>query len=122
MSRGLSPIVVATALLLVGCGGSSPPPPAIAISVSPATATVAPGSSVVFTATVSNTSDTAVSWKVNNIASGNATVGTISSQGVYVAPKTEPKPPTVNVQAVSQADPTKFATALVTIGQPAGIT
>lgn len=119
MSRGLSPIVVAIAMLLAGCGGGSPPPP-ITITVSPATATVAPGLSVTFTATVTNTSNLAVTWKVNNITGGNATVGTISSTGVYVAPNTEPQPPTVNVQAVSQADATKFATALVTIGQPAG--
>lgn len=73
-----------------------------------------------FKATVINTTNTTVTWQVNNINGGNAKVGTISTFGVYVAPPTEPTPPTVNVKATSQADTTKSARALVTIGQPAG--
>ncbi|HKU21836.1 MAG TPA: hypothetical protein VJQ50_12535 [Terriglobales bacterium] len=120
MSRGLCVATVWAAMLLVGCGGGSTPPPAIGISVSPSTVTLSPGSSQVFKATVINTTDTVVTWQVNNINGGNAKVGTISTFGVYVAPPTEPTPPTVNVKAISQADPSKSARALVTIGQPAG--
>ncbi len=120
MTRIWCAAAVLPALLLVGCGGGSSPPPAVAISVSPTAVTLAPGSSQVFKATVINTQDTTVTWKVNGTAGGNVTVGTISTFGVYVAPAAEPTPPTVNVTAVSQADPSKSATALVTIGQLAG--
>lgn len=120
MRRGLCVATVWAALLLVGCGGGSTPPPVIGISVSPSTVTLAPGSSQVFKATVINTTNTTVTWQVNNVDGGNNKVGTISTFGVYVAPATEPTPPTVNVKAISQADPTKSARALVTIGQPAG--
>lgn len=121
MNRGASLIAALGALLLAGCGGSSPPPPVISVSVSPVSATIPPGSSQVFTATVTNATNKAINWQVNNILGGNAKLGTINSVGIYVAPNTEPTPPTVNVQAVSQADPTKMAVALVTIGQPAGV-
>ena len=39
-----------------------------------------------FTATVTNTPNTAVTWDVNGVAGGNSTVGTISAAGVYSAP------------------------------------
>lgn len=120
MKRKSSLIAAVATLLLAGCGGKSSPPPAITVSVKPTSATVQPGSSLVFTATVTNATNTAVNWQVNNIPGGSAKLGTISFSGVYIAPSTEPNPPTVNVQAVSQADPTKAAKALVTIGQPAG--
>ena len=120
MTRKSSLIAALAALLLAGCGGRSSPPPVIAVKVSPASATVQPGSSVAFTATVTNSANTGVNWQVNNLPGGSAKVGTISSSGIYVAPATEPNPPTVNVQAVSQADPSKMARAVVTIGQPAG--
>ena len=45
-----------------------------------------------FTATVQNTTNTAVIWKVNGIAGGNSTVGTISTSGVYKAPNSVPRP------------------------------
>jgi hypothetical protein len=120
MTRAWFAAAVLPALLLIGCGGGSPPPPAIAISVSPTSVTLKPGASQIFNATVTNTQDTSVTWKVNNTVGGNATIGTISTLGVYVAPASEPSPPTVNVTAVSQADTTKTATALVTIAIPAG--
>src|SRR5437016_4923274 len=67
-----------------------------------------------FTATVLNTSNTAVTWQVSGVTGGNATVGTISSSGLYTAPAVVPNPATVTVTAVSQADPTKSASAQVT--------
>src|SRR5205814_3576343 len=68
-----------------------------------------------FTATVQNTSNTAVTWQVSGVTGGNATVGTISSSGLYTAPAVVPNPAIVTVTAVSQADPTKSASAQVTI-------
>lgn len=73
------------------------------------------GNQLTLTATVSNTTDTSVSWSVSGIAGGNSTVGTISSTGVYTAPADLPSPATVQVTATSQADNTKSASTNITI-------
>ncbi|TLZ32715.1 MAG: hypothetical protein E6K29_00835 [Gammaproteobacteria bacterium] len=46
---------------------------------------------------------------------GNATVGTISTSGVYMPPANVPTPATVTVSAVSVADPGQSSTAQVTV-------
>src|SRR5204863_9586057 len=108
-------------LLLVGCGcgasGASarqppspttPPPPApIDVSVTPAAASVQTNGTQIFTATVTNTTNKAVTWQVNGITAGNTSVGTISTTGVYTARATVPSPAKVTVMAVSVADPTR---------------
>ena len=89
---------------------------AISVSVAPGTAAVAAGSgSQAFTATVSNSSNTAVTWQVNGVTGGNSTVGTISTMGVYMAPAAVPSPATVTITAVSSADSTRKGTAQVTV-------
>jgi hypothetical protein len=87
----------------------------VSVMISPASATVAVAGTQQFTATVQNTSNTAVTWQVNGTAGGNATVGTISSSGLYTAPGAVPSPAAVTVTAVSQADATKSASAQVTV-------
>src|SRR5437870_3372823 len=106
-----------TVLETVGCAGVSTTPATISVSVtiSPTSATVADGGTQQFSAVVQNTSNTAVTWQVNGVTGGNATVGTISSSGLYTAPGVVPNPATVTVTAVSQADATKSAAAQVTI-------
>jgi hypothetical protein len=90
-------------------------PPPVTISVSPVSATLRVKQTLQFTATVQGPSDKSVTWKVNGIAGGNGTVGTISSTGLYKAPNTVPHPADVTVSAASNADPTKTAAASVTI-------
>ncbi len=92
--------------------------PSIAVSVAPATASVQTGATQTFTATVTNTTNTAVTWQVNGVPGGNSTVGTISASGLYTAPSTVPSPATVTVGAVSVADPTRSGSAQVTITAP----
>ncbi len=126
--RRLVPLMcLGTALSLAGCGGgststSSQPtsstPPAISVSISPSSAHVQVGSTEQFTATVSSANNTAVKWWVNGIAGGNATLGTITSNGLYAAPAVVPNPATVTVAAVSQADSTKSGAAATTIVLP----
>jgi len=91
------------------------PTAAVTIAVSPTSGSVKVRGSLQFTATVKNTSNTSVLWKVNGTVGGNATVGTISSSGLYVAPNSVPRPATVTVTATSVADATKSASASVTI-------
>lgn len=76
----------------------------VSVSVSPASVTLAPGGTQAFTATVTGTSNTAVTW--------GASGGSITSGGVYTAPST---PGTYIVGATSQADATKSGRATVTV-------
>jgi uncharacterized protein (DUF1800 family) len=70
---------------------------------------------------VENNSDQTVTWLVNGIANGNATVGTVTSVKsvwTYTAPAELPNPATATITATSAADPTKNASITVTLENP----
>lgn len=96
-------------------------PPAVTVTVSPKTATVTTGLTQQFSASVTNTSNTAVTWQVNGVNGGSATTGTISATGLYTAAATVPAG-AVTVKAISQADNTKSDTATVTVVLPVSVT
>ena len=108
-------------LLFISCGGgggggnTTPPPAVVRITISPTSASVNAGGTQQFTATVTGSTNTAVTWQVNSVPNGNSTVGTISTSGLYTAPTTVPSPATVTITAVSQADTSKTASAAVTV-------
>jgi hypothetical protein len=79
-------------------------PATVAVSVSPSAASLSTGGTQQFTATVTGTRNTAVTWS----ASG----GTVSASGLYTAPSLAG---TYVVTATSAADPTKSASAVVTV-------
>ena len=102
----------------------------ITVTVSPSSATIQVGQRTSFAATLTNTSDTAVSWFVNGAANGNPTVGQIcqsgsnpciapagpNSSGIdYLAPATAPAVDPVTVTAVSHADPSRIGLAIVSV-------
>jgi len=89
-------------------------PPPVTITISPTSASVRAGRTHKFTAKVVNASTTGVTWSVNGVTGGNSTVGTIAN-GVFMAPQIVPSPATVVVTATSAADPSKSASATVTI-------
>src|SRR5207253_1334995 len=60
----------------------------VSVAISPTSATLAPQQTQQFTATVSGTTNSAVTWSVDGINGGNSTTGTISSTGLYTAPAT----------------------------------
>jgi hypothetical protein len=81
-------------LTLVGCGGgsSSPAPQQpnqLAVVLSPLSASMGVGTSKQFTATVTGTSNTAVTWSVDGVNGGNPTVGAVSTSGLYTSPALE---------------------------------
>lgn len=104
-----------------GCGGGGagapppPPPPSITVTVGPASGSVVLGNQLTFSATVTNTADTSVTWNVSGIAGGSSALGTITSTGVYTAPADLPATTGVQVTATSHADATKSGSASVTI-------
>ncbi|MGB7434576.1 MAG: hypothetical protein WBR26_13015 [Candidatus Acidiferrum sp.] len=86
----------------------------ISVTVTPSSATVIVNQSVAFQATVTGSTNTAVTWEVNGTAGGNSTLGTISS-GVYSAPAAVPNPATVTITAVAQANASASNSAAVLV-------
>ncbi|HEX9010028.1 MAG TPA: hypothetical protein VF804_06650, partial [Holophagaceae bacterium] len=83
--------------------------------MSPASARLNPGDTLSLTATVSGTPDTAVTWTVDNVSNGNAAVGTITGTGNTVTYNAPAAVGAHTVMATSVADPTKKASASITI-------
>jgi len=115
-------------LVLTGCGGASgsgtqAPPTITSVTVVPATAQVATGSSQLFTAQVRGTGpfNTSVTWSVNGINGGDSVNGTIVG-GQYTAPAVPPEPSAVMIAATSVQDPTKWGSSTAAIYIPARLT
>lgn len=98
----------------------------IQLSLTPDPATVETYGTVQFIPAISGTTNTGLTWQVNGINGGSSVVGTISSTGLYTAPRSVPtqaqngtsRTAAVTVTAVSQADSTVGASAVVTIVSP----
>jgi hypothetical protein len=113
-------VVLASIFFLTHCtitrtGNDIPLP---VITVAPASASLAAGGSLQFTATVVTPLPTTITWNVNGILGGNSTLGTVNSSGLYVAPAVVPSPATVTVAAVSSAETSPSGSAIVTITTP----
>jgi parallel beta helix pectate lyase-like protein len=110
---------------LGGCGGSNsstPPPQSVTVMVSSSSSSVLLGNKQQLTATVTGTSNTAVTWSVNGVPGGNSTAGTISSAGLYTAPQDLPNPATVTIQATSQANSSANGSLVLTVTSDLGVT
>jgi len=81
--------------------------PTTTVSISPAAVSLKPSASYQFTATVTNNSNTAVTWSVVEVGGGSVT-----TSGLYTAPAAVG---TYHVKATSQGDSSKSATATVTV-------
>ena len=98
-----------------GGGGMTPPPPPASVSVSPSAVSVTIPTPQTFSATVSNSANTAVNWSIQEGATG----GTISVQGVYTPPSDHTG--TYHILATLQADSTKSGSATATVVAPAPV-
>jgi uncharacterized protein (DUF1800 family) len=76
---------------------------------------------VQFTATVTGTKETTLSWSVNGVAGGNATTGTVSASGLYTPPAAVPADNVVTVEAALVEGPAISATSPVTLWNPLAI-
>jgi arylsulfate sulfotransferase len=110
--------IILVSCAFTGCGTSTTH--SESASITPASADVLTGGSVQFTANISPTPK-AVSWFVNGIANGNATVGTIDANGDYTAPTTQPTTP-FTIAVSSGSLPGIAAVALVTVVAPGHVT
>ncbi|MBI5256720.1 MAG: DUF1800 family protein [Burkholderiales bacterium] len=107
-----------TVMVAVSGSTSPPPTPTVNVSLAPTSVALAPSATQAFAATVSGSTNTAVSWSVNGVAGGNATVGTVSAAGLYTAPAQVPSPATVTLRATAAASSSAVASASITINGP----
>ena len=106
---------------LTGCaamgGGGSSGSSSSGVTVTPATANVRAGDTQQFSAKVT-TMDQTVTWAVNGTTGGNATVGKISTTGVYTAPAALPNPNSVSIEATSSSNPSLSGKSSITLENP----
>jgi hypothetical protein len=113
--------LIAAMTTLPSCGGGSSSGGGggggggVTVRVTPPTVNLVPTQKQQFTASVTGSSNTAVSWTVNGITAGSSAIGSIDATGLYTAPGAVPNPATVTIAAVAQADITKSSSASVTI-------
>ena len=107
------------AVITVTPSGGGP----IAVTISPAYGYVPPSgpspSQLQFTAQVTGSGETTVTWSVQSGVAGSGcggtACGTINAAGLYTAPNVAPSPNAISVIATSEADPTKSGMASVSI-------
>ncbi len=87
----------------------------VTVTVSPDPVSVHAGTFEQFSAKVSGSTNTGVSWTAALPAGATGSAGSISANGRYTPPATLPSPDLVLVTATSGADPTVSATVNVTI-------
>lgn len=122
--QGISAIGLICAMAMVS-GVTTKAVAQVSVTISPSVISLATLATQSFTATVSGSTNTAVTWQVNGVNGGNSTNGVVSTtilgtanEALYLAPSTVPSPASVSVTAISQADSTKSATATVTVQLP----
>ncbi len=83
--RGLLLYFSALCLTIPALAGPKP-----TVTISPGYTTIGASTTQQYHATVSGLANTAVVWKINGVVGGNATLGTISKDGLYHAPAVIP--------------------------------
>jgi len=103
---------------VIGLSGTGAAAPVVAVGVTPTSVSTSVGGTQQFAASVTGTSNTAVTWTASGTGCSGATCGAISSTGLYIAPATVPSSAIVTITATSVSDPSKSASASVTIVPP----
>jgi hypothetical protein len=111
-------VIASILLATASCGGGGsttrnpvvvpPNSSPVGITISPNTATLEPTNHFTFVANVTGTTNTAVTWTVQEGTAG----GSITAAGVYTAP---PSNGTFHVIATSQADSTRHSQAIINV-------
>ena len=87
----------------------------MSVSLSPGSASLNTGGTASFTATVSGSTNTAVTWTVDGVAGGNGTVGTVTGTGASVTYTAPAAAGSHTLVATSAADSTKSASAAISV-------
>lgn len=102
---------------------SQPPPLPLQVGsviISPQNAAAGPGQTVKFTATAAGGG--AISWAVNGVAGGSASLGTVDAAGNYTAPSISQSENVVVYAALADSPKANYATAPVALIQPGRLT
>jgi uncharacterized protein (DUF1800 family) len=91
------------------------------VSVNPPTVSIRSGITQMFTATVANNSNQAVTWSVNGVPGGSFSLGFITANGSYTAPPVVPTPNSIQITATSVADTTLSGNSAVTLENPLAV-
>src|SRR5882757_3812798 len=105
MSKFTGALVLSLAILVwSGCGGGmnvgGSSSTSNGVVITPAGMTLRAGDSTQFSAKVTGNANQSVTWSVNGIPTGNATVGMIDGTGKYIAPSSVPTPNSVKISAI----------------------
>jgi uncharacterized protein (DUF1800 family) len=111
-------IALFTGCAAMGSGSGSSGQTSSGVTVSPGSSTVRAGDTQQFTAKVTAVMDQTVTWSVNGMMGGNATVGTISTSGLYKAPAALPTQSSVSIEATSSSDKTLSGKVMVMLENP----
>jgi hypothetical protein len=91
----------------------------VSVGLSPATAALNVGGTQQFTGYAVGSTNNTLTWQVNGVTGGGTAMGTITTAGLYTAPMSIPMTGnTITITAVSQADKTRAASAVVTLAFP----
>jgi hypothetical protein len=98
----------------------------VTVTVSPGTMTLETFEKQTFSATITGSSNSAVTWQVNGVTGGSTTTGGITSAGVYSAPHylsssiipSNGAATTVTITAIAQANAAASGSATVTLVPP----
>jgi hypothetical protein len=90
----------------------SQPTPVGSLTIAPQGPCVAPAGAQQFTANLTNLTGSGVNWSVDSVPGGNATVGTITGDGLYGAPSASGQH---TIQAVSQTDSKASASTTISV-------
>jgi hypothetical protein len=117
----LSILALAAAVTMSSCGGGGGSAP-ITVNITTNVMNIETFQTVQFAATVTGTSNTAVTWQLSCNTLPVSVCGTMSTSGLYVAPNTVPTLATVNSTDAAQLIVTAISQANTSISQSVGFT
>src|SRR5579863_1839211 len=116
MFAASGPSIALMAILAQGiCLGGTP----VAVSLNSATGSLTASQTQSFTAKVTGSANAAVTWSLSSPEGSLATAGNTAT---FTAPATFTQPGTITIKATSVADPTKTASAIISLVPTLNIT
>ena len=119
-------MLAAVVLALSGCAqailpsgpGAAGGPGLTALTITPSGMSIPGITQQQFAAKTGDGSKPAVVWSINGVAGGSATLGTISSSGMYTAPEFPPAANSITITAVETTNSTRLGSATATLNNP----